>query len=252
MFVITGGGSGIGRALAEALAGREQKVLVVGRREQALKETATFSSHIDICVADVSSKQGRDKLVSCLKPSNHIQGLVHNAGIIEPITPLADIEEQAWNTILATNLSAPLFLSQALLPKLKGGRVLHIGSGVAHFPVAAWAPYCVSKAALYMLGRCFQLEYQDPVFASVMPGIIETNMQALIRQSQGMEAEKLAFFTNLQREDRLLKPETVALFLTWLLLDTNNEEYTSQEWDIYDKSHHEAWLLPPHTVPHWE
>jgi benzil reductase ((S)-benzoin forming) len=139
-----------------------------------------------------------------------------------------------------------------MLDKLQGGRVLHIGTGAAHFPVTGWAAYCVSKAALAMLTRCWQLESREIAFASVMPGIIDTDMQAFIRQAKFMDTEKLDFFKELKRKNRLLNPATVAAFLTWLLLDVSYEDFGSQEWDIYDKSHQSSWLVYPHVVPHWE
>lgn len=252
MFVVTGGGSGIGRALAHSLAMRGKKVVITGRRLDALQETASFSSLISVCSADVTSQEGREAILSHLPDSSPLEGLVHNAGIIEPVSLLGTIEEDAWKKTLATNLDAPLFLSQLLLPRLTEGRVLHISSGVAHFPVAGWSAYCVSKAALFMLTQCWQLESTNTAFASVMPGIIDTDMQAFIRQSSCMDNEKQAFFKTLEREGRLIKPETVALFLSWLLLDLDKARYVSREWDIYDTAHHPSWLVAPHLVPHWE
>ncbi|KTC86318.1 SDR family NAD(P)-dependent oxidoreductase [Legionella brunensis] len=252
MFVVTGGGSGIGRALAQVLAKRGKKVLVVGRREELLKETAAFSPLISFFCADISTDEGRQKLATLLQPAISIEGLIHNAGTIEPIAPIANIDESSWQQTLATNLNAPLFLTQLLLSKLKHGRVLHIGSGAAYFPVTGWAAYCVSKAALSMLTRCWQLESPNVAFASVMPGIIDTDMQALIRGAQFMDEEKRHFFHVLKAEGRLLTTETVALFLNWLLLELDKEQFISKEWDIYDKSHHQFWLSPPHKVPEWE
>lgn len=252
MFVVTGGGSGIGRALAHSLAMRGKKVLIIGRRLDALKDTASVSSLISVCSADVASREGREAILAHLPDNSPLEGLIHNAGIIEPVSLLGTIDEDAWKKTLATNLDAPLFLSQLLLPRLAEGRVLHIGSGVAHFPVAGWAAYCVSKAALFMLTQCWQLESTNTAFASVMPGIIDTDMQAFIRQCAFMDNEKREFFKTLEREGRLIKPETVALFLSWLLLDLDKASYVSREWDIYDTAHHPSWLVAPHLVPHWE
>lgn len=251
MFLVTGGGSGIGRALAQALAMRGKDVLVVGRRQAPLEETASFSSLISFYCADIATEFGRDALVKHLEKTAVLEGLIHNAGSIEPMMPMKDIPEKAWQDTMAVNLNAPLFLSQKLLSRLKGGRVLHIGSGVAYYPTAGWAAYCVSKAALSMLTRCWQLESKETAFASVMPGITETAMQDVIRQGTGMEKERLAFFTRLFQENRLIRPNTVALFLTWLLLDLPTAEYVSQEWDIYNKAHHPFWLIAPHEVPEW-
>lgn len=252
MYVITGGGSGIGRALAHTLSERNKQVLVVGRRRQTLDETASFSPLIQTCCADVSSLEGRQKISETLFSIDSIEGLVHNAGIITPIEAISVITENEWQQVIDINLNAPLFLTQQLLGKLNGGRVLNIGSAVAYFPVQGWAPYCVSKAGLSMLTRCWQLESANPAFASVMPGIIDTDMQAIIRQTTAMCPEKRNYFVTLQQENRLVTPETAALFLSFLLLDVSIEDYVLQEWDIYDTKHHSLWLTTPHHVPHWE
>jgi benzil reductase ((S)-benzoin forming) len=252
MFLITGGGSGIGQALAYALASRGKRVMIVGRREQVLAETAAFSPLINYLCADVSTDEGRQQIRSHLQAMSAIEGLIHNAGIIEPISPVARIEESSWQRIMATNLNAPLFLTQLLLDKLGEARVLHIGSGAAYFPVKGWVGYCVSKAALAMLTRCWQLESQSTAFGSVQPGVVDTQMQSLVRNAEFMDKKAHHFYSSLQQEGRLIAPATVALFLCWLLLDLDKELYCSQEWDIYDKSHHQFWLVAPHRVPDLE
>lgn len=249
MFVITGGGSGIGRALAWALATRNQHVLIVGRQKNTLIETANFSPLINWFVADVSLISEREKLAIYLENISRIHGLIHNAGVTEPIISLADLDISKWQVCMATNLEAPLFLTQLLLPKLQNGRVLHVGSGAVYYPAAGWAAYCVSKAALSMLTRCWQLDYPQTAFTSVLPGIIDTPMQALLREAEYIQADRREFFKQLKENNRLLTTETVALFLTWLLLDINSVEYAALEWDIYDTAHHARWLVAPHVVP---
>lgn len=249
MYIVTGGGRGLGRALAHALASRSEQVLILGRHEETLREAADFSPTITYFKMDVASERDRSRLYEHLAPVSTIKGLIHNAGIIEPLEVLKKISTSAWRATMMINVEAPLFLSQGLLKKLEGGRVLHIGSGAAYFPVAGWAAYCTSKAALSMLTKSWQLETQSPAFASVMPGIIDTEMVASIRRAQNISAEKRDYFNWLKQEKRLLTPETVAYFLCWLLLDINQETYVSKEWDIYDTSHHPHWLVEPHVVP---
>lgn len=249
MFVVTGGGRGIGKALAIGLAARGQSVLIVGRSEEQLAETAAVSPLIQYVCADVSVPEGRLAISVALHQTPVIQGLIHNAGVIDPILPITIVDEHSWHNHLATNLDASLFLTQSLANKLMNGRVLNIGSGAGFFPVAGWAAYCVSKAALAMLTRCWQLESETTAFAYVMPGIIDTQMQAQIRDAQHMHEKKLDFFKELKQDNRLISPETVAAFLCWLLLDIDTTLYCSKEWDIYDTSHHSAWLIPPDTVP---
>ena len=254
MFVITGGGSGIGQALALELVRRKKPVMIVGRRLALLQDMAARDPLIRYCCADVATKAGREHIVTALQDIPSITALIHNAGVVEPIVPTAEITEGDWDKTLATNLTAPLFLTQLLLDKLVHGRVLHIGSGAAHFPVNAWAAYCVSKAGLAMLTRCWQLEFEASrtAFASVMPGIIDTDMQAVIRQAEDMEPAKNAFFHHLFAEKKLISVDTVAQFLAWLLLTIPASEYVSREWDIYETSHHPQWLKEPYFVPSLE
>lgn len=249
MFVITGGSRGIGAALAKSLAEANHTVLIVGRNPETLEAVTQCSPLIQSFCADVSTTAGRAQLVEHLTPHEHIKALVHNAGAIDPIAPIQTLSNDAWCNIMETNLNAPLFLTQALIPKLVGQRVLHIGSGAAYFPVQGWAPYCVSKAGLAMLTRCWQLECPDIATASVMPGIIATEMQAHIRHAEHMAPEKRKFFQDLHDNNQLITPETVACFLTWLLLTIDEKRYVSQEWDIYETKHHVEWLKPPHSVP---
>lgn len=252
MFLITGGGTGIGRSLALALSKRGKSVLIVGRREQHLQETAAFSPFIDYFCADVSKPEGVESIREHLENIQHIHALVNNAGTIDPISNIRDIQPQAFHQALKTNLDAALFLPQILYKQLKNGRVLNIGSGAAYFPVQGWAAYCVSKAALAMLTRCWQLESDSVAFASVMPGIIDTDMQAVIRNSLNMDSEQVNFYKRLKEHNRLVSPEAVAEFLTWLLLEVDSKTYVSKEWDIYDTSDHKAWLRAPHQVLHWD
>ena len=252
MFIVTGGGSGIGRALAHALATLNQQVLIIGRRADHLKETAMFSKRITYLCADVSTDTGRKHIKMGLDSVSTITALIHNAGTVEPILPLSTLDESSFRQAMATNCEGPLFLTQLLQDKLINGRVLHMGSGAAHFPVAGWAAYCVSKSALSMLTQCWQLESSQIAFASVMPGIIDTDMQAIIRASACMDADKVEFFRRLKSNQQLIAPATVALFLCWLLLDIDKAHYVSKEWDIYDESHHPMWLVSPHSVPRLE
>lgn len=249
MFVITGGSSGIGAALAKSLASRQKKVLLIGRREALMQEIQKDFPAISYLVADLSLDSGQKKALEVLSELPCIEALIHNAGMIEPIAPLAEVKTEDWKKTLELNLNVALFLTQGLLKNLEGGRVLHIGSGAAYFPVAAWGAYCVSKAALAMLTQCWQLEQPKLSFAMVLPGIIDTPMQARIRESTKMQDEKQQFFTDLYKSQALISAETVACFLTWLLLDVEKEALCAQVWDIYDKTHHSFWLAPPYVVP---
>ncbi|KTD74782.1 SDR family NAD(P)-dependent oxidoreductase [Legionella waltersii] len=252
MHIITGGGSGIGKSLALALAERGEQVCIIGRRENVLQETASQSTKIDYLSADVSTPNGRELIKTKLSDFKSIKSLVNNAGTLEPMAPMQSITPEAWHSAMNTNIDAALFLPQLLQNQLKNGRVLNIGSGAAYFPIKGWSAYCVSKAALAMLTRCWQLESNSIVFASVKPGIIDTEMQAIARQGNNMEPSQTHFYRRLKEAKRLVSPETVAEFLCWLLLEVNEKRYVSHEWDIYDTAHHTEWLKSPHQVLHWD
>lgn len=249
MFVITGGSRGIGRALALSLAAQHHPVLIIGREQKTLDTVAKKNASIQTLAADIATEEGQATLIQALTQYKTLKGFIHNAGAISPIQSIQTLPADAWLHIMNLNLNAPFFLTQALYSQLTGGRVLHIGSGAAHFAVAGWAPYCVSKAGLSMLTKAWQLECPDMATAFVMPGIVATEMQATIRTSTHQHPEKVAFFQNLYDQKQLITPETVASFLTWLLLNVDETRYVSQEWDIYDVSHHPEWLKPPHQVP---
>ena len=93
MFIITGGSRGIGAALAKTLASRKQAVLIISRNQQALESIASTSSYINFVCADVATSEGRDAITSYLDTHKitGIQGLIHNAGSIEPIQPMRSL-----------------------------------------------------------------------------------------------------------------------------------------------------------------
>lgn len=247
--IITGGGSGIGQALAWEMAARSVHVTVIGRQELKLLTTQErFPDKIEIITADISSEQGCQKVIGSFAQSK-IDYLIHNAGIIEPIASLQQVGLKDWRKTFAINVDATLVLAQGLYQQLQGGRVLNISSGAAHHSIPSWAAYCSSKAALFMLYQCWNAEQDDVAFGSVMPGIVDTNMQTTIRDSDSMPDANHDFFKQLKQQDRLIPVSTVAHFLTWLLMDTSLETFKEKEWDIYQQWHHAQWMQEADEVP---
>ncbi len=245
--LVTGGGSGIGRAVALALAGKDLSVIITGRRQQPLDETRREDpERIRAVSADISTDEGRAQLCAALPEGARLRCLVHNAGTLEPVAPIDRIDLRAWRRNQAINVEAPLFLTQALLPKLDGGRVLHVSSGAAHRPVPGWTAYCVAKAGLFMLYRCLDAEFgqRNVLVGSMRPGVVDTDMQALIRGQGSENFPQVEHFRDLHRQGQLHAPEEVAAFAAWLLLDCNAEDYPRREWTLDDESHHHLWKSP--------
>lgn len=233
--IVTGGGTGIGRALCVALAERGLTVLAVGRRAEPLQALATgFPGRIEPVVADVAMPAGRETIANAVGTGRRLRFLVHNAGTIAPIGLLEALIPEALRAHMAINLEGPLFLSQRLLPQLCGGRILHLSSGAAHHAYAGWGPYCMSKAALHMLYQVWREELRGRGIrvGSARPGVVDTPMQALIRATPAREFPGVGRFLRLHRENQLRSPVDVAHFLAWLLLTVDDERFEAAEWDI--------------------
>lgn len=248
MYVITGGGSGIGRALAQQLAVRGHAVFIVGRQKKLLQEVASYSALISYVAADVATQAGRKIIVNALQNCSSIHGLIHCAAQILPISATQLLQEQEWQSLLNTNLNAPLFLTQALLEKLSGGRVLHMDTDMSELPVKGMAAYCTSKAGLLMLLRCWQKDLPDISIASVRPGVVDTALPRLVLEAEYVDDHLRSVLQQSYQEHLLIPPEIVASFLSWLLLDIDSEQYVSKLWDIRDPSHHSQWLTSAYVI----
>lgn len=268
--IITGGSTGIGAAIFRRLVQQEPNLhcLAVGRRLPQLEETRQRAisasgdrkgrdARVHILSADVSTPEGIAAILSALPANASLKYLVHNAGLLGPIAPLAEIDRSTWHQVVATNLDAPLFLTQALLPHLKRhseeanseskARVLHVSSGAAHGSYVGWGPYCVTKAGLHMMYQCLSLELsqQDVLVGSVRPGVVDTPMQDAIRAFDGPSDHfpmKSKFHT-LHESGKLEKADTVATYFHWLLSEIGDEEFCSEEFDIRGSNEDPRWGL---------
>lgn len=242
-ILITGGGTGIGRALAERFAAKGWRVTIVGRRLELLQEVARdYPDKISIISADVGSIQDRQKIVAEAKGTLDL--LVHNAAVLGPVGPILDQSPEDWKSHMATNVEGPLFLTQALLPNLvENSRVVNISSGAAHQGISGWGMYCTSKAALFMLGQLLkdELAQRNIWFGSVRPGIVDTPMQAEIRALEPENFPMVEQFRQYKATGALVTSELVAQYLEWLLLEVSGPQLGEREWDIRDAEWQSAW-----------
>lgn len=160
VVIITGGSSGIGRAAALSFAERGANVLITGRREAPLAETAAGHPNIAYVVADVSRPDDIARTID--KVANlwgRIDVLVNNAGA-GAILPLSDATASRIMEIFAVNVIGPSLLAQAALPHLQAakGTIINISSTFGHKAAANLSHYAASKAALEHLTRCWALE----------------------------------------------------------------------------------------------
>ncbi|WP_405162034.1 SDR family oxidoreductase [Nocardia sp. NBC_01499] len=187
--VVTGGGSGIGRAVARQFAAAGADVLVVGRTKETLEETAAGTA-MRIEVADVATTDGRDAIVeSAVREFGRIDVLVNNAGITRP-APLGAIDPDIAEQQFATNLVGPLFLTQSAMPHVgPGGVVVNVTSNSPHQGWPGASVYGATKVAMDFLTKTWALELAERGIrvVSVAPGITGTP----ILSNAGLTPEQL-------------------------------------------------------------
>lgn len=278
LAVVTGATSGIGEHLALALARAGVMVIASGRREVA--SVAAASSNITPVCADITTQEGVAAVQAAVERTGlPLRLLVQNAGVLGPVCPLTAYPPGDWQGVMDTNVNGPLRLAQALLPHMPaGGRVLHISSGAAHSPIAGWGGYCVSKAAFHMLAQVLRVEHagRGVLVGSARPGVVDTAMQAAIREGDAGGFPDKPRFVALHHgrvaldeggggggglqgapapppAGALDTPANVAAFLRRVLLEAGDDEFVQGgvggvggsgrewEWDIRDGSHHHRW-----------
>lgn len=175
--LITGGATGIGFALAKKFHSAGNRVILVGRREEALRQAADQLSGCLIAVADVSQETDRERLV---RDFPDVSILVNNAGV-QFTQPFATQTAEQIAQEININLTAPAQLTLAFLPILTAQReaaVVNVSSGLAIVPKETCAVYCASKAALHSFSQTlrWQLENSPVRVFELMPPMVATPM----------------------------------------------------------------------------
>jgi NAD(P)-dependent dehydrogenase (short-subunit alcohol dehydrogenase family) len=162
--IVTGGGSGIGRAVAVALAA-DFAVAVLGRRREALEETARLCGGAQVVVCDVTSRDSvRDAFAAVVNRHGRLDLLFNNAGTGAPGTVLLeDLTIDQWENVVDTNLSGVFYGMQEAFRVMKaqkppGGRIINNGSISAHAPRPNSAPYTATKHGVTGLTRAGALD----------------------------------------------------------------------------------------------
>ncbi|RCV47748.1 ketoreductase [Marinitenerispora sediminis] len=221
-MVITGGGTGIGRATARAFAEQGAGVLVVGRTESTLAETARGHDGIEVLAVDITAPEAPDLVVArALRAFGRIDALVNNATAAR-FAPLEEVDRASARTQLDTILLGPIFLTQRAVEPLaeSGGTVVNVSSagslGRRSWP--AMSVHGAGKVGLDFLTRCWAVELAPRGIrvVSVAPGVIDTGIGERI----GMSGDAYAGFLEEMRRripaGRVGRPEEVAWWITQL------------------------------------
>ncbi|TYK46264.1 SDR family NAD(P)-dependent oxidoreductase [Actinomadura decatromicini] len=201
--LITGGAGGIGRAIAHALARAGATVVLAGRDADALAATAKEigaygTSRADHVVADVTDPAAAARMVETVVARHGgLHVAVNNAGVLGAAGPVADVDEAAWDAVLAVNLTG-VFLSMkheiAHMRGHGGGTIVNVSSNIgAHGRRPGLAAYAASKAAVSVLTRTAALDHiADGVrINAVSPGPTDTPMSLLPGETPAERAERM-------------------------------------------------------------
>jgi NAD(P)-dependent dehydrogenase (short-subunit alcohol dehydrogenase family) len=187
--LVTGGGTGIGRAVAEAVLTRGGSVVVAGRRRGPLDELASLApgrAHAIVC--DTADAEERSTLLSRARALlGGLDGLVLSAGMVLHEPP-GHIGEASLRTQLEVNLVAPMrLLEEAVTALDEGGAAVVVASTLAERPIATSAAYSAAKAGLLAAMRAFAISaaVRRVRFNAVSPGVVDTDMVRAPRLAPG-------------------------------------------------------------------
>ncbi len=183
-ILITGGGSGIGRGLAEAFQKQGNRVIISGRRQAALDEVTAANPGMEALTLDITSAEAiTDFARQLTEKFPALNAVVHNAGIMseEKAENLADTLPQA-EAMVATNLLGPLRLTAALLPHLlaqPAAALITVTSGLAYLPLSLNPTYCATKAAIHSWTESlrYQLAQTGVEVIELVPPYVQTTLQ---------------------------------------------------------------------------
>ncbi len=180
-ILITGGGSGIGRALAEAFHALGNQVIIAGRRQQVLEEAITANPGMKSAVFDIGNEDAiRGFAARLAKDYPVLNTVIHNAGIMH----MEDLKSGGVDdaeAIVTTNLLGPIRLTAALLPQLLAqprSALMTVSSGLAFVPMTITPTYCATKAAIhsYTQSLRYQLRGTSVQVLELIPPYVQTGL----------------------------------------------------------------------------
>lgn len=209
VIVVTGGGNGMGRELVLNLLRKGAKVAAADMNEAALLETKKLAGdlqhNLSVHVLNITNKEAVEALPEeIIKTHGKVNGIVNNAGIIQPFTKVNDLDYSTIERVFNVNFYGTLYMTKAFLPyllKQPEAHVVNVASMGGFLPVPGQSIYGAAKAAVKLMTEGLRAELQNTnvQVTVVFPGAINTNIKA----NSGAEEEKKA---NNETKKSLIKP----------------------------------------------
>ncbi len=233
--IVTGASRGIGEAAAREFAAAGANVALLARSEDQIGRIAGEIGKQALAIpCDVSRYWEVAAAVDAtLGTFGSLDVLVNNAGVIDPIAHLVDVDPEAWGQAIDINLKGVFHGLRAALPAMAargGGTVLTVSSGAANGPTEAWSHYNAAKAGAAMLTRCVDLEMREKGIRAMglSPGTVATEMQREIKASGINRVSRLDWSDH-------VPPEWPARALVWMC-SADADEYVGHEISLRDET----------------
>ncbi len=218
--IVTGAGSGIGRATATRIAQEGGRVIAVDISQERLDELAKelAGTTISTVNADITDNAGVVRIVETA--GEQIDALANIAGIMDNMTPLHEMSDEVWNRVMAVNVTGMMKLSRAVLPRMlaqQAGSIVNVGSEASIKASVAGTAYTTSKHAVAGLSKSMAFMYGPSGIRTnvVAPGAVLTNIEATFASKLGAERVNSTFAA---MPDAAEAPALAAV-ITYLLSD---------------------------------
>lgn len=223
--IVTGHTRGLGAAIADQLLARGIAVLGLARSGSA-DLAARYPELFREIALDLADSGALLAALAGETVSAFVAGapsllLINNAGMLQPVGPLAQQDAAAIARTVSLNVAAPLILSSAIAAQMSGRpcRILHVSSGAARHAYEGWSIYCATKAALDQHANAISLDRSPEVrICSVAPGVVDTDMQTEVRALPAERFPMRERFVKMKNEGMLTPPSVAAEKLVAYLL----------------------------------
>ena len=211
VFIITGANRGLGEEFVDLLIKNEEHFVISISRSASEEQKNYSQASFYLLNTDLSDNKFGEK-INVLKNLIGSQDVyfINNASVIEPIAKIEDLKENAIDNTLSVNIKSTILITKFLLQYFNNNKLsfVNISSGAANRAISNWSLYCSSKAFIKMFFNVAKNEYEQHRFFNIDPGVIDTNMQKIIRNSDFPDVQD---FLNLEEERKLKLPKEVAL-----------------------------------------